>query len=237
MSAPTIEETLYDYVIQGIVKELFIADEAKALCAEIGNHAEKVNSQGLGELFGSLQAAYSERQTLSIAKLFDPPSNKYPTRSIPAVIDFMERNVSALPVTQTHVLHKRLVFAGHDELKVKSLSNEQLAREVCADLQSTLPKGKQGNTDPLSVALLKVKESRDKAIAHNEAVHPSARQWTTWGEEELLVDYAKDFVALVSFGFLGLYLGDGANWYYNSASASRTSKMLSRVLQLANLAA
>ena len=73
------ELILEEYLMQGIVNEIFHADQAKAMCTEIGNHASQLNSRGYGELFGSLQVTYSDTQTLCIAKIFDSANSKYPT--------------------------------------------------------------------------------------------------------------------------------------------------------------
>jgi hypothetical protein len=83
MNTQTPEATLEDYLLYGVAKEIFFADEARYLAIEIGNHAERVNAEGFGQLFGSLQVAYSDRQTLCVTKMFDPESRKYPTRDIP----------------------------------------------------------------------------------------------------------------------------------------------------------
>jgi hypothetical protein len=74
MDTKTAEETLEDYLLNGIAVEIYFANEAKDLCSEIGKYADQLNKHGYGQLFGSLQLAYSDRQTLSITKMFDPKS-------------------------------------------------------------------------------------------------------------------------------------------------------------------
>jgi len=50
-------------------------------------------------------------------------------------------------------------------------------------------------------------QSRDKTIARNEAIEPSALQTPTWGEAISLANYAKEFVATLGAGYLGLLFG------------------------------
>jgi hypothetical protein len=56
----------------------------------------------------------------------------------------------------------------------------------------------------LSKSLDTVLQSRDKVHAHNEAILPSERTPIGWGDTKVLIDYAENFVEIVSRGFLGL---------------------------------
>ena len=89
MKVEEAEERLKDYLLQGIAAENYFADEAYALAEEIGQHVPAIRATGFGSLFGTLQHGLSNRQTLSITKMFDKPSKRYPTRSIPAILDRM----------------------------------------------------------------------------------------------------------------------------------------------------
>jgi hypothetical protein len=80
MTVEEAEERLKDYLLYGIAAEVHFADEAYALAEEIGQHVPAIRAAGFESLFGTLQVLLSERQTLSVTKLFDRP-NKHPTRS------------------------------------------------------------------------------------------------------------------------------------------------------------
>lgn len=109
MDTDTAILKLKDYLLHGIAKDIFFADEAKSLAVVIGKHAETLNAQGFGHLFGSLQAAYSDRQTLCVTKVFDPESKIYPTRSIPTILNIIENNATLWSLPQRHVLYKMLI--------------------------------------------------------------------------------------------------------------------------------
>jgi hypothetical protein len=235
MGTQTAEATLQEYLLQGIAKEIFFADEAKALCVEVGNHAEKVNAQGYGQLFGSLQVSYSGRQTLCVTKMFDPEDRRFPTRSIPATLNLIERHASLWSLPQKQKLQETLVIAGHDKQSVFALDNTQLSLAIAAHFKGTLPQGDNASADQLSLALRNLREARNKVIAHNEAIAKSARTLATWGEAELLVTYAKNFVTTISSGFLSLYMGNDSNTYHATADAHRTAAALNRLLKAANL--
>jgi hypothetical protein len=80
------EKQLRD-LLYGLAAEILEADEAYALAEMIGKHAERINAVGFGALFRRLQLALSDRQTLSITKLYDPVNPRYQTRSIPATLE------------------------------------------------------------------------------------------------------------------------------------------------------
>jgi len=75
MNQAQAEAKLNDYLLKGIVFEIFWADEAKALAVKTGEHA----------------ALASDLETLAVAKLFDSDTR---TRSIPNVLSLVSNNLS-----------------------------------------------------------------------------------------------------------------------------------------------
>lgn len=235
MDATAAETMLDEYLIQGIAKEIFFADEAKALCVEIGNYAQEVNTQGFGQLFGSLQVAYSDRQTLCVTKIFDPEDRRFPTRSIPTILNLIERNASSWSLPQKRKLQETLIVAGHDKQTILNLDNTQFSLAIVSHFKGTLPQGDSTAKSRLSIALRNLREARNKVIAHNEAIPQSARTLATWAETELLVNYAKNFLTTISFGFLSLYMGNDSRTYRSTKDAHRTSYELNQLLQAARI--
>jgi AbiU2 len=197
MNTQTVETILKDYLLYGIAKEIFFADEAKLLVVEIGKYAETLNAQGFGRLFGSLQVAYSDRQTLCVTKMFDSENTRYPTRSIPAILNLIENNSSIWTLPQAHQLHKTLTDTGQDRQYVETLNNAQLSLAIVSHFRSTLPQVQRAGICSLSKSLIALREARDKVIAHNEAIAQSARTYPTWGDAEALVTYAKNFLVTI----------------------------------------
>jgi hypothetical protein len=91
--------------------------------------------------------------------------------------------------------------------------------------------------DNLSLSLNILRQSRDKTIAHNEAIESSALQTLTWGEANSLANYAKEFVATVGAGYLGLVFSEGSDDYIFTDVSRRTSVALRRLLKAAGIAA
>jgi hypothetical protein len=234
MSSQTPESTLKNYLLDGVAKEIFFAEEAKFLAHEIGKRADELNARGFGHLFGSIQVAYSDRQTLCITKMFDPEDRKYPTRSIPAILNLIERNASSWSLPQRHKLEEILVGTPYDPAFGK-VSDSELAIYVASYFRDLFPNAGSLSTPQLSRAIVALREARNKVIAHNEAIDQNARTLPTWAEADALVDYAKGFVTAISFGFLSLFMGNDSRTYLPTADSSGTAFALKKLFTAANL--
>jgi hypothetical protein len=226
MKVEEAEKHLKDYLLKGIAAEIFWADEAYALAEEISKHTQSRHATGFTSLFGSLQVIFSDRQTLSVTKLFDQPK-RYPTRSIPATLAHLKAHAELWEVSQRHILHQILIEAGAKSPSVERLSNAELTYEIVRHYEVELSQ--------FVPALTRLRQSRDKVISHNEAIERSALQSPTWGDATSLVNYAKDFVSTIGFGYLNIHFGSGRGNYYLSHDARRTSMQLRRLLEAANL--
>jgi hypothetical protein len=130
------EEQLRNYLQYGLVADILWADEAYALNAEIIAHAKQINRHRFGALFASLQTMISDRQTLSITKMFEPIGGRYPTRSIPATLELLERHDALWQVRNREGLHHTLIESGADSTHLEKISNTELTPQ-CG---RTLPK-------------------------------------------------------------------------------------------------
>jgi hypothetical protein len=226
VEAEEAEKQLRDYLLNGIVTEIFWAEEAYALAEEVSKHAQAIHAAGFTSLFGSLQVLLSDRQTLSVTKMFDQPK-RYPTRSIPAILEFLKAHAGLWKVPERRVLHPTLIEAGAERQSLERLTNVELTHEIVSHYESRLTS--------LSPSLTELRQSRDKVIAHNEAIERSTLQPPTWGAAISLVEYAKDFVATISFGYLSTNLRRVGGDYSLSDNARRTSKQLRRLLDAADI--
>jgi AbiU2 len=230
MDTKTSEIELRQYLLDGLFKEIFLAEEARTLCFEVGKYAEILNEKGYGRLFGSLQACYSNQQTLCITKLFDPVG-RYPTRSIPGVIRLIQKRASHWSLPERWLLEERLAMACHNPELYTNMENREIALAIAEYFESTLPGGCVAQVG-LCDALNSLKQSRDKVIAHNEAIDPIARKLPRWNEAELLVNYSRDFLSLISRGFLGVYVGDEKSLLGDSHTAAVYLRRLIKAARL-----
>src|SRR6266403_5469895 len=112
------KETLESYFMEGIVADLFTAEQTYALLMQIGQNANAINQANFGALFGPLQLVLSDACFLSVAKVFEKPSKKYATGSIPSVLELLERSSHELVIEERLAMMTRLTAAG---MNVESL--------------------------------------------------------------------------------------------------------------------
>ena len=222
MNTADAEERLRDYLCNGIAAEIFLADQAYALAEEIGKHTKEINEANFGKLFGSLQVMLSDRQTLAATKLFDP-EKKYPTRSIPGTLDLLERHAPLWRVPQRRKICEILAQGDVDASRLNQLSNEKLTCAVVEHYRTRLPDA--GG----------LRQSRDKVIAHNEAIDRSTLESPTWGEALGLINYAKAFVATIGDGYLDILFGSNSSDYRITSEAQRPAVSLRRLLIAAGI--
>ena len=239
MKVEEAKERLQDYLLHGIASEIFRAEEAYSLAAEIGNHAEEINSANFGEFFGSLQIILSDRQTLSIVKLFDS-GKRHPTRSIPATLSILKSYAELWKLSDRQALCRFLIDAGGESSEVESLDDAGLTRALVAHFENTLPASRLPASryiglDKRTASLGALQQARNKVIAHNEDIKADELPTVTWGEARSLLNYAKKFVATVGDQYLGLIFSDSSDNYSPTNDARRTSQQLRRLLKSANI--
>jgi hypothetical protein len=232
MNLAEAEAKLDEYLMKGIVSEVFWADEYKAFAVKIGEHAAKVNPTQYAPLIGRLQTMASDLQTLAVAKLFDGDKR---TRSIPNVLSLIEDNLALWQVKDRCAFESFLTTNGHDQRVLRSAADTDLISLTIEEYRCTLPHPDKASQCNLSAALKAVRESRNKVHAHNEAIDAAVRTRPTWDGTESLVTYAKDFVCVIAMAFFGRSLGQSRENYYLSYDAARTGHLFEQLLKEAKL--
>jgi hypothetical protein len=216
LNTEAAEESLKDYLYKGIAAEIRLADQAYALAEQISQHAKQIDEANFGKLFGSLQVMLSDQQTLAVTKLVDPVG-KYRTRSIPGVLDLLDKHAQHWRMRERHVLTEVLVQSGEDASSLEQTSNAELTHAVVNHFRATLPDTKR------------LRESRDKVIAHNEDIKRADLQLPTWGDAWKLTEFAKHFTTTICQGYLGVI-------YKFTTTEKHPANQLRRLLRKAGIA-
>jgi hypothetical protein len=124
----------------------------------------------------------------------------------------------------------RLAKLGYDKEKLQVMSNKEFTLKIAKHFSDNLPpKDITSDINEMQDALNMLKNVRDKAIAHSEAIEILGLKPPSYIKIDRLVDQAKMFVIIVGSGYLGLnYELDGR--YLHSSDAKRASRSLRRLL-------
>ena len=172
MDLESAKNLLGDYLVKGLVSDIYAAEEAYALATQIGDDAAHVNRAGFGRLFYTLQVMLSDPQTLSVTRMFDEQRGKYPVRSIPACSATLEVHGAALAIREPRALID--VLAQSTRVPSDVDDHQALTRAIVEHYREEL-------ADPsLTVPLQHLRNSRDKVIAHNEALVIQRSLHPTW---------------------------------------------------------
>jgi hypothetical protein len=228
-SMTSIEESLQDQV-NGILENVFAANEAYSLAFCIGQHADRVNKSGYGVAFRPVQEILSQHFVLSVTKLFEQPKVKYSTRSIPATVGILQSNASELTIRERFAMLSRFARIGGAAPRLQNLSDDEVTIAIIGYYNSLLPSKEVVTGFRAWRTLHALKSRRDKVIAHNESPSDSLFPTTTWGEARVLVDLAKSFVDVVSTGYLGFVLTDDNGSFFTERDSRRSTQALDKLL-------
>ena len=218
-------EKLEDILEKGIVADIFRMERAYLLLKEIGKNVDVLNAPetgNFGMFFGVTQQALRTEAALAAARIYDKPSQKYPTRCLRAALQLLEDHGKGLPEITERWHTKCALREFCDDAGVV----ESVDRGKDEFLRKFTPMFSAILDDPDVRAKIKqLKNLRDKQIAHNEAAQKGGPTWKALTE---LIDYAKGFVGVVGWAFYNtVYVHDGK--YMLTDDAQRPSLCLRRL--------
>lgn len=224
------KETLRSYIIEGIVADLFAAEQTYALLKEIGQNANAINLANFGAFFGPLQSVLSNAFFLSVAKLFEKPSKMYPTRSIPSVLQLLERSTHELLIEQRIAVVRRLAAAGMNIESLAEMPDSGITSAIVQFYTASVPSTELATWCEMSKSLHAVVTTRDKVVAHNEMIDRFTLPQTSWADIEHLMSYAKGFIDVVGIGYMSEPFAADDGHYFLTPDALVASHVLSKLL-------
>jgi hypothetical protein len=231
----TPREELEEYV-RALATHVLMADRAYAVLRVIGENARRINEQNLGNLFGYFQIVLADHFGLALTKLFERGSSRNRVRSLPTVLDLLERHAETLNVSAGPRLWASLQALG--TVPVRSQSCAAVTGTIIETYRRVMPDAVKSDTCGLSLALKAWRARRDKRTAHDEAVSTTELPSTTWGESQRLLDFAKEFVGTVGWTYLSTaYVGKFGDddVYLLAVDAERDAMALRRLFVAANI--
>jgi len=225
------KELLKDIIHNGIIVDIFNAEEAFGIEDIIGINATLINVATYGQLFGALQKFLVNSLILTVAKLYDKPKNKYVIRSIPHALDILENNAAKLDIMERPVLNRWFISRGYDKESIEKLNSKNITLKLVEYFRERMPSATEGAVGILDPAFYAVKTTRDKKISHNEKVPSEAVFDPTYQQILDLLTLAKEFVGAVGTPYLSTVYEDDSGKYIMSSDSGRSSRCLIRVLK------
>lgn len=230
------KKELEDQILHGIAVDIFKAERAYALFTTLGAHGEAIKeSRGFSELFRAIQDSWKDEFLLAIARLFDTPSNKYPTRCITGLLQFLAKNSTRLPdIIEQPNLFKTMIDVGFDHKAVHDLQRQGNGANISLAILSHF--NNKINSHNTQLLLTKLKELRDKRLAHNELLVESPERMeqddvvVTFKDLFSLVAIAKNLVGVVGWAYMSMvFMHNGQ--YRLSIDAERPKFALTRLIK------
>lgn len=220
-------------VITGVSGDIYKADQCISIIDQIADQSERLNYQGFGDLFGSLQGYLREHMILAITNIFERPNDRYPTISLPTAIQLLMENADTLAITEPVILRCDLVKLGVSADYLNGLEQPDITLLVARTLRDTMPNPE--TTEKLANTEAALRTARNKRIAHHEAISVEELPAATWGEIPPLLDVAKQSLGIIGSAYLSTAYTVDDGSYPLTGDAERAGRALNRLFREAGL--
>lgn len=227
----TSKEELNNLLIAGLVNDIFKMERAYFCIKEItakGSDIDKHSS--FTELFQSIQNSLLTEAIMAVARVYDEPSRKYPTLCIKNILDYIENNTNNLiPIIEKPNLKRHLYTIKAPDYLINYLNtnDDTLYTKMLVEYFKIICFS--GDNEG---RILKLKNIRDKRLAHNE--NNFLIDTPTLSDLKELIVNAQKIVGTIGWSYLSpakLYMFEGK--YLLSDDARRISLSLKKLLNIA----
>lgn len=177
-------------IIGGIEETLLLCAAATALISG--------NSNSIDSPSGSDQLRPIARRYLALdtCRLFDPEHPDYPTRSIPAALNYLRFHADYLEIGNRPAIIQKLVGFGHEPKEFEGIPDPWVTQLLRQEFADRLPRELHPDSSDLSAALHTL-----RSLCDTFPLNPSAQAAIERAAGPLLV-YAADFVNTLRQGYL-----------------------------------
>jgi hypothetical protein len=227
------KKELENLILHGLAPDIFIAERAYSMFQTIGEKSKELSQRNnYGEFFGSTQAAFKDQFLLAVSRIFDSPSRRNKTRCIKGVLQFLSDNSQRLPeIVERHNLILVMERAGFDRQTSKLIEQGNKDTEVTLAIVSHFNSLLENSQN--KKLILRLKELRDKKLAHNELIKselPEAIEIITFKDLFSLVEIAKELIGIIGWAYMSMvFVHNGV--YRLTTDAKRPSNSLARLIE------
>ena len=208
-------ETIANLIRTGLLKDLLIAERSFYLNRQI-NKSHKIIPPGIKSDISTMlyDLTYTE-MVLSLSRLYDNPSRKYPTRCIKQLYQELRQINFEAEAKEPKIYALKELKHLNDSPEMFSLLLSQEGKEFNETLITYLETMELNN--PIAPAVRKLREIRDKFLGHNEDIDLDTM--IPYKSIETLIEHAKEVIAFFSAYYSGVHLTSGTGNFYLSHSS------------------
>lgn len=213
-------------VREGLVPDIFRLERARSILEVTEKRSSEINNGcgNFGELFGAIQVALTVEAIMAIARIFDAPNKKYPTRCVRGVLNYLRTHAKDLPEIREPFqlgLALRSMKAPHELERCVTEYPERFATEFATHIELMLKQQYWQDN------LVNLKDLRDKGLAHNE--HGVKIEGPSWLAITDFTEMCKQIVGVLGWAYFSTaWVINGE--YILTSDACAPSRALNRLL-------
>jgi len=170
-------------------QNIYELDECIIPIEKIAEKSNEINVTSHKLILARIQNMLFDQLILNLCKLFDSPSDKYPTVSIPSILRYLNDNEGDL--TKPDLKERSEVF--FQDKGSLTILEDSIMKSICSRYKQEI--------DDKEGILKRFKDIRDKNIAHNEAVELDKLGEISWKDAMELKSLAEEFRDCVNYCF------------------------------------
>ncbi len=219
----------------GLAEDIRQIEESLILLQEIRASANGINASELGPLFGRLELICGRHAVITTIRLFEPPDDRYPSRSIPTILNHMRFTADYLTIDNRGFILERLINFGHETGQFEGIPDQWITQLVRKEFHDRLPNANEPELNELSRALDSLNRLKDKPVAHSEEVQSDDEWKANTREIRTLLDYATDFAITLGKGYLNQNYVIDKDTSIFQLDADRTMEIMKKLLIIAGI--
>jgi len=201
-------ESIKNVILKGLLVDIKIAERSFRLNKKI-NELYNENLQPLKKSIATIMSdlSYTE-MVLSLARIYDTPKN-YPTRCLKQLYSIIKKSNYQIALNDNKsesILN--LPYFGFEHSTIELL---RTSSDYDFIKRTTLRFKDLEYNEPLYSSITKLKEIRDKLLAHNEDAQVDS--FINYNMFEKLLEHAKNVASFYAITYCGIRLKSGNNYY------------------------
>ncbi len=196
-------------ILDRIKVEVLLGHNAIGVYIALSDHSSTLNALPFHQALGTIQRHALDSFILSLCKLYERPSQRYPNYSIPTTLALLREDPSNLAAgIQNHVCLEQFIQAQVDHSFAVRCPDDmaRIPMLLLDHFSEQCPRTPPRDGNELDHILDALKVLRDKRVAHHEDADLASLSKTDLDGALRLLAFAQTYINLVGYGFFGFSL-------------------------------